>query len=165
MLLLGSMLGEDQLKVLSHPRPTAPIQMPMQSSVFKVKILTDLKKAAMRIKVRGGTAIGGENLCLSCRNATVIKGFGPEQIIHCGDVGETLKFPVSECSVYDNKSSITLSTMRDVAWILVPRKGDGCGFVNPSMFVDMVKDGRLKDVDTRFTKSGGYIDDTEPPSV
>ena len=108
-----------------------------------------------RIKVRGGTAMGSENLCRTCRSATFIKGHAwSKELVYCGSMAEHVRFPVYECSRYDDKNMVSLSAMKDVAWVLVPKKsGQPMGFVSQQDFQKMLRDKDLREtLDTSYTR-------------
>jgi len=70
-----------------------------------------------------------EPKCLSCSNATIIKGFAESQVrMHCGHYGR-IPFPVYECSAYKHKLDMSLFDMGGMATILEPKK-DGIGFTS-----------------------------------
>ncbi len=90
----------------------------------------------MRIKVRGGTIEGGDGtLCVSCRNAVIVKGPNlKSERVMCekfpyGSDAE-VTFPVKECSVYDYKATTSVHDMYATAWVLrTDGKGRSIGFV------------------------------------
>ena len=108
----------------------------------------------VRIKVRGGTAIGSENLCRGCRKATFIKGHAwSKEVVYCSSLGSYVKFPVAECSDYDDKNLVSLGAMKDVAWVLVPKKsGQPMGFVSQQDFQKMREAKDEAAADARFTR-------------
>lgn len=76
----------------------------------------------MRFKIRGGTTSDqNTTLCLSCRFATVIDGARQsDQIIACSQLGKNdrVRFVVTSCTGYSDKSLPSLYHMEDIAWIL-----------------------------------------------
>jgi hypothetical protein len=93
------------------------------------------RRAAMRLKLRGGTAREDEPpLCLSCRHATVIQGRNlHDELIDCGLLhghSSRITFPVRACSGYDDRRHATLWHMETIAWVLrTERKSRKIGFV------------------------------------
>lgn len=91
------------------------------------------------IKIRNGTANESEaSKCLSCRNATVIRGrSASERFISCGIIGaresaRSLPRHVTECSEHDPKDTPSLLDMRAIAWTLETDKSRGkIGFAPP----------------------------------
>jgi hypothetical protein len=119
---------------------------------------------SIKIRVRGGTAMGSENLCRTCRKATFIKGHAwSKELVYCGELSEYVKFPVFECSAYDDKNLVSLGTMKEVAWILVPKKGQPMGFVSQQDFRRMRAENHEAASDLRYTR-GSYdplVDDDD----
>jgi hypothetical protein len=77
----------------------------------------------MRLKIRGGTVQHGEqSLCLTCRNATVVKGQSlREEIVQCGRLSpghDLIPFPVTSCSGYLDRRHPSIRDMEDIAWVL-----------------------------------------------
>jgi hypothetical protein len=82
-------------------------------------------------KVHGGTPRGGrESMCKSCRLAQVTKGINNQELVFCRASGNGLeiKFPVVECSIYDDKSRAPLYEMQSIAWIVKSRNHGPMGF-------------------------------------
>jgi hypothetical protein len=74
----------------------------------------------MRLKIRGGTVEHGQpSLCLTCRYATIVKGQRlRDEIVECSRLGERVRFPVSSCNGYIDRTHPTIREMEDVAWVL-----------------------------------------------
>jgi hypothetical protein len=89
----------------------------------------------MRIKIKGGTARDDEpSLCLTCRNATIIRGRTlRDEIIDCGLLyreDSRITFPVASCSGYSDRRQPTLREMEEMAWVLrTDRRKSTIGFV------------------------------------
>jgi hypothetical protein len=116
---------------------------------------------SIKIKVKGGTAMGSENLCRTCRKATFIKGHAwSKELVYCGSLSKYVKFPVFECSAYDDKNLVSLGTMKEVAWILVPKKGQPMGFVSQQDFRRLRAEDQTNSTDIRYTP-GHYDPDLE----
>lgn len=87
----------------------------------------------MSDKVQGGTPKGGASLCLTCRNAQVVKGYNLEMLIHCDELSYAtgiIKFPVYSCSKYDDKRYASRHDMEKIAWQVVSRTRGPVGFSN-----------------------------------
>lgn len=70
------------------------------------------------IKIRPDT---DESLCLSCKNATSIRGDSFKQhLVICHDPypAVRIEFPVRNCNAYVNRSDTGLRDLYDAAWIL-----------------------------------------------
>ena len=74
----------------------------------------------MRLKIRGGTVEHGQpSLCLTCRYATIVKGQRlRDEIVECSRLGERIRFSVSSCNGYIDRTHPTIREMEDVAWVL-----------------------------------------------
>jgi hypothetical protein len=83
----------------------------------------------MANKVIGGTPRGNESLCVTCRMAHNIVGVNMQRITVCRS-GQSfqVRFPVSECSVYDDKRMPALYQMQDIAWEVKSRSHGPAGF-------------------------------------
>jgi hypothetical protein len=96
------------------------------------------------IKIKDGTPQGAETLCVTCRWARIVKGFSlSQQEIHCGWLrGNSLvKFPVSQCSAYDDKRLPSKYDMEKIAWILLTKQtGRTIGFVTAKRFLEIEGD-------------------------
>ena len=86
------------------------------------------------IRIKGGTPCGAESLCRTCTRGHVIKGFGETQEeVFCRFfyIEREIRFPVSECTFYEDKRIASLSAMEEIAWFLTTRKpGRAVGFVS-----------------------------------
>jgi hypothetical protein len=84
-------------------------------------------------KVYGGTRIGDESRCDSCKYAGIIQGYSEsERIVICGRRDEPLRVPfkVKECSDYEDKRLPDYWELKQIAWDVRPKSGDGkTGFV------------------------------------
>lgn len=66
-------------------------------------------------------------MCLTCRNATVARGYADSQrYLRCSEFG-WIRFPIYECSQYEHKLAISLYEMNKMATLIEPTK-DGLGF-------------------------------------
>jgi hypothetical protein len=96
------------------------------------------------IKVKDGTPQGAETLCVTCRWAHIVKGFSSSQKhIRCGWLAYNplVKFPVSQCSTYDDKRLPSKRDMEQIAWILLTKKtGRTIGFVTAKQFLEIEGD-------------------------
>jgi hypothetical protein len=96
------------------------------------------------IKVKGGTPQGSASLCVTCRWAHIVKGFSPSQeSIRCRWLAydPQVKFPVSECSSYDDKRLPSKQDMEKIAWVLLTKKaGRTIGFVTAAQFREIEGD-------------------------
>lgn len=99
----------------------------------------DAQERMFARKVRNGTVNhSAASLCLSCRHATIVKGESiDEEIIKCRmlsndvDWGGVVHFKVTSCSSYDDKTSISLREMKEIAWEVRTDRVRGIGFISP----------------------------------
>jgi hypothetical protein len=84
----------------------------------------------MSDKVIGGTPRSGASLCLTCRNAQVMRGQNFEQHVFCHVPAKGLEvtYPVSSCSSYDDKRQPALYHMQKIAWNITTTKHVKPGF-------------------------------------
>ena len=76
----------------------------------------------MRLKIHGGTVSDGQaSLCSTCRSATIIRGARlTDEIISCGKrlVRDEIRFSVTSCTGYSDRSLPSLYDLEDIAWVL-----------------------------------------------
>jgi hypothetical protein len=84
----------------------------------------------MADKVIGGTPVGSRSLCATCRAAHRIVGLNFQEVVYCRQVSPMvpIRFPVSECSIYDDKRSPSLYQMEQIAWAVTSRSRGAVGF-------------------------------------
>jgi hypothetical protein len=112
----------------------------------------------MHFKVHNGTvANSDDNLCVSCRHSTIIRGRTlDEEIVQCQAM--TLKsirvtFKVTSCSSYSDTRLPTYLQMMEDAWILQPgSKRRPAGFIRGSdlreqEMASVMRDIRLREED------------------
>ncbi len=94
----------------------------------------------MKIRIIQGTRSSGENLCLKCKWAHVMRGAGESQeIIHCDELprdDSIVPFLVARCNRFKPAMEQSISDMREMAFFLTYNlKGDkGIGFVTAAEF-------------------------------
>jgi hypothetical protein len=88
------------------------------------------------IRVKGGTPEGCESLCRTCTNGHIITGFrATEEEVHCKSfyIEREIRFPVRECTLYENRRLASKRDMEEIAWRLRSTNGKpsaGVGFVS-----------------------------------
>ena len=108
----------------------------------------------LQIKIIGATPKAGKPLCITCKNATVVKGQNCEEIIFCGRVfGETkyagvVPFKISECGEYHPSNQPSLYEMEEMAWIVKARKRGAVGFEPDTSEMEILVTPPKKDGDT-----------------
>ncbi len=115
-----------------------------KSTTRSAEALLRKEKSMVTIKVKDGTPQGTETLCVTCRWAHIVKGFSSSQKqIRCGWLAYNppVKFPVSQCSTYDDKRLPSKRDMEQIAWILLTKKaGRTIGFVTAKQFWEIEGD-------------------------
>lgn len=90
------------------------------------------------IRVKGGTPSGNDSLCQTCTRGHIIKGFGEtEEEVFCRFfyVEREMRFPVRECTFYEDKRLASLTAMEEIAWFLTSRKaGRTVGFISATQY-------------------------------
>jgi hypothetical protein len=90
------------------------------------------------IRVQGGTPEGSESLCRTCSRGHIITGFrASEQAVYCRTfyIEREIRFPVRECTFYEDRRLASKEDMEEIAWFLTTRKvGRSVGFVSAAQF-------------------------------
>jgi hypothetical protein len=89
----------------------------------------------MTNNVKNGTPTHGPSLCDTCFRSLVVKGYREsEKVVICQATRpeKQVRFPVRECSIYEDRGRQTLRQMEEVAWTLAPRGSKRqAGFIAP----------------------------------
>jgi len=114
------------------------------STARSAEALLRKEKDMVTIKVKDGTPQGAETLCVTCRWAHIVKGFGASQEeIRCRFLmhDPPVQFPVSQCSSYDDRHLPSKRDMEQIAWVLLTKKaGRTIGFVTAKQFREIEGD-------------------------
>jgi hypothetical protein len=90
-------------------------------------------------KVQGGTPKGSQSLCVMCRSAHNVVGVNMQRITICRAGNSfAVRFPVSECSVYDDKRNPAVWEMEKIAWEVHSRNRGLVGFSPDPERLDIV---------------------------
>lgn len=92
-----------------------------------------------KIKIRGGTTQGGQDLCRSCQSFAGFKTEANTEFKFCRAFDREIKFKVVECSSYHKYGETTLSDMRQIAWHITPEVKERIGFKEPEKVVKVSK--------------------------
>src|SRR5215472_7279353 len=93
------------------------------------------RETMVSIKVKGGTPQGCESLCRTCSHGHIIKGFcASQEEVFCRFfyIEREIRFPVMECTFYEDRRLASKKEMEEIAWILrtdMPRRR--VGFISP----------------------------------
>ena len=119
-----------------------PCSSPQRDEPFRsVLRFLEKEKVMVTIKVRGGTPQGGSTLCQTCSYGHLIKGFrATEEEVFCRYfyLEREIRFPVSECTFYEDRRLASKKEMEDIAWILrtdMPRRR--VGFISPEQLREL----------------------------
>ena len=102
-----------------------------------------------KVQIKGGTPENCESLCFSCTRGHVIKGFRvAEMEVHCRTffIEREIRFPVRECTFYEDKRLATKEDMQEIAWNLrttITRPMRNLGFANAELGSDTSEDQEL----------------------
>jgi len=91
-------------------------------------------------KVQGGTPIGHQSLCSTCRYAQNIQGYEFQTINICNRNGmrpQVVEFSVERCSGYDDKRVPSLYDMEQIAWSVQSRNRGPAGFGQDNVEIEI----------------------------
>jgi hypothetical protein len=77
--------------------------------------------AVVKVTVKGGTPEGCESLCRSCARGHIITGFrASDEEVFCRTFffEREIRFPVRECTLYEDKRLASKTEMEEIAWHL-----------------------------------------------
>jgi hypothetical protein len=106
------------------------------------------RKDMVTIRIKGGTPEGVSSLCTTCTRGHVIRGYSAaEEEVFCRFffVEREIRYPVRECTFYEDKRLATKEAMEEIAWFLTTRKaGRSIGFVSPAQFRETKDDSECE---------------------
>jgi hypothetical protein len=112
-----------------------------KSTVRSVEaLLRKREKYGSRSPSRGGTPEGYESLCKTCTRGHIISGFrATEEEVFCRTfyIEREIRFPVRECTFYEDRRLASKEDMEEIAWHLRSTTGKptpNVGFVNGVAF-------------------------------
>lgn len=103
------------------------------------------------IKVRGGTPEGCESLCRTCTRGHVISGFRTtDEEVFCRFffVEREIRFPVRECTFYEDRRIASKEAMEEIAWKLRDRdtkSNSNLGFISPEQLWEIQSEDMEED--------------------
>jgi hypothetical protein len=90
------------------------------------------------IRVKGGTPSGSASLCQTCSRGHLIKGFratGEQVFCRFFYIEREIRFPVNECTFYEDRRLASKTEMEEIARFLTRRKsGRSVGFITAEQF-------------------------------
>lgn len=90
----------------------------------------------MKFKINGATPKGGKTICLSCKQAQIVKSQNCQELIACKAgifyaSSGIVPWKVAECSSYHPTNVPWLHEMEQIAWKVEARKRGPSGFQVP----------------------------------
>ena len=82
-------------------------------------------------KVQGGTPTGNKSICATCRHAQNTTGLNLQVRTRCNanyNHPVYITYPVSVCSMYDDKRMPSFYNMEQIAWTIQTRSRGPAGF-------------------------------------
>lgn len=101
------------------------------------------EKSMVTIKVKAGIPEGCESLCRTCTRGHIITGFrATEEEVFCRTfyIEREIRFPVRECTFYEDKRLASKEDMEEIAWKLrstTTKPSQNLGFVSPAQLQEI----------------------------
>jgi hypothetical protein len=96
------------------------------------------------IRVKGGIPEGYESLCRTCMRGHIITGFrATEEEVFCRSfyIEREIRFPVRNCTFYEDKRLASKEDMEEIAWRLrstMTKPNQSLGFVSAAQLEEVV---------------------------
>jgi hypothetical protein len=90
----------------------------------------------VKLRVIGGTARGDEDLCHTCRSASIRVGLNGAKTVFCNMFQTVWREPTSECNSYDDKRVPRLHEMKEIAWSVEASNRSRAGFRPVPLSID-----------------------------
>ena len=103
----------------------------------------DKEKAMVTIRVKGGIPPGCESLCRTCTRGHIITGFrATEEEVFCRTfyIEREIRFPVRECTFYEDRRLASKEDMEEIAWKLrstTTKPNQSLGFVSAAQLQEI----------------------------
>jgi hypothetical protein len=101
------------------------------------------------IRVKGGIPEGCESLCRTCTRGHIISGFrATEEEVFCRTfyIEREIRFPVRECTFYEDKRLASKEDMEEIAWRLRST------MTRPNQSLGVVSAAQLPEVESEAAK-------------
>jgi hypothetical protein len=101
------------------------------------------------IRVKGGIPEGCESLCRTCKRGHIISGFrATEEEVFCRTfyIEREIRFPVRECTFYEDKRLASKEDMEEIAWRLRST------MTRPNQSLGVVSAAQLPEVESEAAK-------------
>jgi hypothetical protein len=101
------------------------------------------EKVMVTIRVKGGIPEGCESLCRTCTRGHIITGFrATEEEVFCRTfyIEREIRFPVRNCTFYEDKRLASKEDMEEIAWRLrstTSKPNQSLGFVSAAQLQEM----------------------------
>jgi len=101
------------------------------------------EQVMVTIRVKGGTPEGCESLCRTCTCGHIITGFrATEEEVFCKNfyIEREIRFPVRECTLYEDKRLASKKDMEEIAWTLrstTTKPNQSLGFVSSTQLQEV----------------------------
>jgi hypothetical protein len=129
-------------RITTHPMSEQFADM-WKSTVRSVEALLRKERNMVTITIKGGTPEGYESLCKTCTRGHIISGFrATEEEVFCRTfyIEREIRFPVRECTFYEDRRLASKEDMEEIAWHLRSTTGKptrNVGFVNGVAFREL----------------------------
>jgi hypothetical protein len=113
------------------------------STARSAETLLRKEKVMVTIRIKGGTPEGCESLCRTCTRGHIITGFRvTEEETFCRFffIEREIRFPVRECTFYEDKRLASKEDMEEIAWRLrstTTKPNQSLGFVSAAQFQEV----------------------------
>lgn len=114
-----------------------------QEHIRSAEALLRKEKVMVTIRVKGGTPEGCESLCRTCTRGHIITGFrATEEEVFCRTfyIEREIRFPVRECTFYEDKRLASKEAMEEIAWRLrstTTKPNQSLGFVSAAQLLEV----------------------------
>src|SRR6267143_74483 len=97
------------------------------------------------VRVKGGTPEGCESLCRTCTRGHIITGFrATEEEVFCRTsyIEREIRFPVRECTFYEDRRLASKEDMEEIAWRLRSTT------IKPNQSLGFVSAAQLREIES-----------------
>jgi hypothetical protein len=114
-----------------------------KSATRSAEALLRKEKVMVTIRVKAGTPEGCESLCRTCARGHIITGFrATEEEVYCRTfyIEREIRFPVRECTFYEDKRLASKEDMEEIAWRLrstITKPNQSLGFVSAAQLQEV----------------------------
>jgi hypothetical protein len=103
-------------------------------------------KNMVTVTIKGGTPEGYQSLCKTCTRGHIISGFrATEEEVFCRTfyIEREIRFPVRECTFYEDRRLASKEAMEEIAWHLRSTTG------KPTRNVGFVSGANLRELESQ----------------